>query len=240
MSAQPGYPKTLFHPLAKQGKPVAVAGRDPVSGMKFTDYVGSPDRFQPVTVNNPDQEQGHRAMGYLAEGETPETVGYMAYPMMMEHPDATPFIPGTETTRPVEAKFKPLLVNSLAEQLAAEDKGYRLPGQADPEAYESAFAAPYAPGRVTDEYPKFVNGVLVTDPEAPPEGPQQYPKWLYLKNPDGSERDVLVESEAEERALLGVPDNEPTREELIKMADELGVKVDRRWSDDRIRQAVAA
>lgn len=57
---------------------------------------------------------------------------------------------------------------------------------------------------------------------------QMYPKWV------GS---VIVNSAEEEAALLGM-DTEDERSALIAQADERGVKIDKRWSDDKIRAAL--
>jgi hypothetical protein len=48
-----------------------------------------------------------------------------------------------------------------------------------------------------------------------------------------------VQNAEEESALLG-SDDVDTREALLKIAAEKGVKVDKRWSDDKIRAALEA
>jgi hypothetical protein len=58
---------------------------------------------------------------------------------------------------------------------------------------------------------------------------QHYPKWV------GS---VLVHSAEEEAALAPEPEQSDEREALIKIADERGVKIDKRWSNDKIRAAL--
>jgi hypothetical protein len=55
-----------------------------------------------------------------------------------------------------------------------------------------------------------------------------YPKWIG---------DALVQSAEEEAALLGA-DTADEREILIQIASEKGVKIDKRWSDDKIRAAL--
>jgi hypothetical protein len=57
-----------------------------------------------------------------------------------------------------------------------------------------------------------------------------YPKWIG---------DALVQSAEEEAALLGA-DTADEREILIQIAAEKGVKIDKRWSDDKIRAALEA
>jgi hypothetical protein len=55
-----------------------------------------------------------------------------------------------------------------------------------------------------------------------------YPKWIG---------DALVQSAEEEAALLGA-DTADEREILIQIASEKGVKIDKRWSDEKIRAAL--
>ena len=56
----------------------------------------------------------------------------------------------------------------------------------------------------------------------------EYPKWVG---------EVLVQSAEEEAALLG-SDDVDTRAALIQIAEEKGVKIDKRWSDEKIRAAL--
>jgi hypothetical protein len=61
---------------------------------------------------------------------------------------------------------------------------------------------------------------------------QHYPKWVG---------DKLVNSAEEEAALAPAepePEQNDEREALIKIADERGVKIDKRWSNDKIRAAL--
>lgn len=58
----------------------------------------------------------------------------------------------------------------------------------------------------------------------------EYPKWVG---------DQLVQNAEEEAALLG-SDDAGQREALIQIAAEKGVKIDKRWSDDKIRAALEA
>lgn len=59
---------------------------------------------------------------------------------------------------------------------------------------------------------------------------QHYPKWVG---------DKLVHSTEEEAALAPVePEQSDERTALIQIADEKGVKIDKRWSSDKIRAAL--
>jgi hypothetical protein len=58
----------------------------------------------------------------------------------------------------------------------------------------------------------------------------EFPKWVG---------DVLVQNAEEESALLG-SDTTDERAALLQIAAEKGVKIDKRWSDDKIRAALEA
>jgi hypothetical protein len=61
---------------------------------------------------------------------------------------------------------------------------------------------------------------------------QHYPKWVG---------DKLVHSAEEEAALApSEPEQNDERAALLQIADERGVKVDKRWSNDKIRAALEA
>lgn len=76
---------------------------------------------------------------------------------------------------------------------------------------------------------------------------QDYPKWLYSKT--GS---ILVQDRAAQDALEGNWFESPAdivetldeivylpdRSELLATAEELGIKVDKRWSDARIKNEI--
>ncbi|EGD06495.1 hypothetical protein B1M_01082 [Burkholderia sp. TJI49] len=59
----------------------------------------------------------------------------------------------------------------------------------------------------------------------------EYPKWVG---------GVLVNSAEEESALAPAVDTDDERAALIQIADEKGVKIDKRWSNDKIRAALEA
>ena len=203
------YPVTMTHPQAKRSTVRQITGQDPNSGRKFTDSHGDPDRFPPVTVNTEEQEEEYRAKGYLAAGDSPIQVdGYHDFPKWLVHPD---YVEGSPNINPLfdpegrlvraaikgtPDKLPPLLVNDTAQQKAAFAQGYIEQVAPDPRAMEALAASPYVPGRVTSEYPKMVDGVLVEDPDIDQSGFQEYPKWVG---------DNLVNSRAEELALTGAP-----------------------------------
>lgn len=67
-------------------------------------------------------------------------------------------------------------------------------------------------------------------PEKPYEY-QEYPKWVG---------DKIAQTAEEEEALLRGADTPDERAALMQAAADKGVKVDKRWSDDKIRAAIEA
>lgn len=59
----------------------------------------------------------------------------------------------------------------------------------------------------------------------------EYPKWVG---------DVLVHSAEEEAALAPAVEADDERAALIQIAEEKGIKIDKRWSNDKIRAALEA
>lgn len=189
------YPKPMVHPAYKAGATHKLADGD---------YQGDPDRYPPVTVSNDVQENYHRAMGYLAVGETLAHVDYSEYPLMLVHPEHVDAVPESTEARKTETgfetyrvpglpeKFPHVVVNDGEEEKKWTAKGWKRPGKADAAAVETAKASPYDPSRRLEEFPKMVDGVVV-DPNQPPLGPIEYPKWV------GGQ---IVNSKAEERAVL--------------------------------------
>jgi hypothetical protein len=96
------------------------------------------------------------------------------------------------------------------------DGAQKLVNSADEQtALGDGWTAPaYVPPVPHDETPEF----------------QAYPKWVG---------DVLCQNADEESALLG-SDSADERAALIQIAAEKGVKIDKRWSDDKIRAALEA
>jgi hypothetical protein len=82
-------------------------------------------------------------------------------------------------------------------------------------------------------------------PEVAPAGPydpanHQYPQWVTIKV-DGKDKAFLVQNVAEHQALLGSDNTEILdKNALIERADKVGIKIDKRWSAEKIRDALAA
>lgn len=184
------YPKMMVHPHHVRGAAVPVPGTDPVSGKNFVDYVGTPDRFPPVEVNNEDQEGEHRAKGYIAMGETVQPTVFQEYPMELRHPGYRPAMIASEGNPGTSACFPPVSVNSRAQEDEYAAKGYARPGKSDPDASHRAIAAPYDPTRAPpQEFPKMDASGAVHDPHAAPTF-QKYPMYVGQ---------AVVNNEAEER-----------------------------------------
>lgn len=174
------YPKQMVHPSAQKSVITRTAEKTD-NGVTFITAQGTPDRFPPVTVNNPSQESYYRAQGYRVSGEPAAAVQHYDFPMYLQH-----------------ASAEPVLVTSPAELEARESEGYYGAGKSSAEAFERANATPYHPGRVYEEFPKMIEGKVV-DPNNQ-NGPQRYPMWV---------NGVTVNNEAEELVARGTQKSEP-------------------------------
>jgi hypothetical protein len=277
----PGFPQLMVHPHH-----VAATISGPENPIP-----GKPEMFPPIEVHSPDQEERERARGYLRYGEQMEKiVEYSVFPKALVHPghiDAMPpsqgatldngrlvtsLIPGTPE------KYPDVFVKNEAEEAEWRAKGYTEAGTSDEYAFEKALLSPGQPG---SEYPKWVDGVLVQDPDLPEDLTRDYPKWLHFSNGDSliakdprdEERILRSRGEAvpvkpepkpyvatppedaemaefrawkaakqadEERAAFMATDQAEAeeREALYALAEEGGIKIDRRWRLDRLRETV--
>ena len=75
------YPKIMTHPAYFKGGPGQVV--TDVRG-RVMEAHGPATRFSPVTVQNEDQEERHKAMGYLSTDEAPIARAYQPYPCWMK------------------------------------------------------------------------------------------------------------------------------------------------------------
>lgn len=240
------YPKVMTHPNAVKAKITAVESTD-AAGRTVRDYMGTADRFPPVTVTNADQEERHRAQGYVTQKDQVKQQQYEDYPVWLKHPK-------TEET---------MLATSAQHEAELGEQGFQRQGVGDPEAVRRAYAVPHIPNRTTEEYPKMVNGVLVQDPEKDHTGFAEYPKWV--NDPDKKRgHNILVSNRHEEelaKEQLGISnearpaEQEPSPEDgsneidldaiddkdtLISLAKERNVKYDKRWSVAKFRSVLRA
>lgn len=204
----PGYPLVLHHP---QHAPAVISGP--------YDPPGAPERYPAVEVHSPDQEEMFRAKGYLRLGERPAVMTSVhEFPKMMSHPDHQDGAIATKASVlqgnqvvvvDVPAKperFPDVAVNSLEEQEAWEAKGYRPAGSWDEVAFERSIDAPGEPG---DEWPKWIDGELVQDPNRVVSEANAYPKWIHFE--DNSELAKDAEDEKRIRAARGASRHEPVK-----------------------------
>lgn len=220
------YPKTMTHPNAVKGTTTAIRGID-AAGRTVTDYQGTADKFPPVTVHNADQEGKHRAAGYVTDDDLIVMQTYRDYPVWLVHANG---------------------LEAIANSKAAEDKfiseGFERKGKGNAEAVQKAYASPYDPDAIDQEWPKMIDGVLTQDPEKDQTGFQHYPMWVGAR---------LVDSEVEERdarggtilrdgKLIGVeaepPKADPRRAALLVVANMRGIAVTDEMQADDIEAAL--
>lgn len=198
------YPLSMVHPQYRPAQSYKIEKHaGPATGSPVGGVGASPAWFPPVTVNNEIQEAHHRSMGYLEFGETPPMVQLNEYPLLMVHPDCAEATPErtittvdgnnnqtVHVTQGAPGKLPPRQADNPQQEAEWAAKGYRRPGQYNPQAVQGAIASPYDPSKVYQEYPKIVDGKVV-DLRPDPSAPQKYPMWLH---------DQAINTEAEHRA----------------------------------------
>ena len=213
-----GFPKQMMHPQFQPGMVQAVprGTYTDVHGVthQMSDMVGTSTRFPPMLAETPDQEAEARSRGYLAAGEAPKVTDYSEYPMMLRHPEHRDGVQATTEMHQVNGVWTPFpvpaipelypdkLVRNPEEEREWTEKGWARPGKADDRAFERARSAPGMPGT---EWPKWVDGVLMQDPDTPAPGPQKYPMWVRLS----SGQEVIANTRAEHEKLCGPLSDNP-------------------------------
>ena len=114
----PGYPKEMRHPAFVPGIAQEVQPKNwhlTHPGQPWTGFGGSSDRFPPVTVTNPDQQEFHESRGYLAvDGST--IIGVQGIEQSTEYPKWIKSPDGEE-----------VIVNSVEEE--SQVMGHNEPGK---------------------------------------------------------------------------------------------------------------
>ena len=104
----PGYPKEMRHPAYVQGRAQEVQPKNwhiTNPGQPWTGFGGSSDRFPPVTVTDPNQQEFHESRGYVAvDGST--IIGIQG------------LNPSTEYPKYLHIDGEEILVNSVEEESA--------------------------------------------------------------------------------------------------------------------------
>lgn len=249
-------PKTLHHPAYDAGAPARFRnskGEDLPVGVVSGDMVsaGKPCRFPPVDVKTQSDEDAYRAKGYRAKGEAaPMVEGYHDYPKMLVHPDHVDGVPdeicahpkeegkplSTYVVKGIAEKFPHATANNEAEEAEWNAKGYRMPVIADPMAFQKARAVPFKPGQTASEYPRWENGILISDPSLNTSGRQEYPKWIgdKLANSAKEEFDLLqggeftnarVEYLITERRQHSESGDDAAVDRIEKMLSDNGIEV---------------
>ncbi len=148
----------------------------------------------------------------------PRAAQFNEYPKMVHHPNHVDAVAASQGARLEDGKlvtfaipgtaekFPAVSVRDAAEEKAWAAKGYHAAARSDPVAFDRAIAAPGKPG---EEWPKWVDGVLTQDPEAPADLSREYPKWVHFASGDS----VLVNDPAHEARVLAGRPSETTRPE---------------------------
>jgi hypothetical protein len=150
---------------------------------------------------------------------------FQTYPMFMTH---------------IDDPLKTRIVRTPAEEERAADEGFVRPGQQNPAAYlraEDHIDADAEP----EEWPKFLNGKIVQDPNAPPPSrSHMYPLMRDGKIIQTEEDDIALLMEADEDMRVPAAERADERDDLIRRATELGLRFDGRWGLARLREVVKA
>ena len=160
-------------------------------------------------------------------------------------------------------QFPAVMVNNPDQEGYYAARGYVAQG-GDKKAFDRSQIAPIPKGYRHREYPRIVNGLVEQDPNAPEPETNEYPKWV---TPEGH-KPVIVKSRAhEDEVMRGTTKKEPVkretsaveadclaaimaaagnidtapyaRAELCARAAELGLSIDKRWGEKKLREAIA-
>ena len=176
------------------------------------------------------------------------------------YPAGMPWSPpvGYEPPKGKPAVWPPVQVNNPDQEEYQASRGYMRRKVSRKQAQEVRDLAIIPQGHEHQEWPRIVNGKLEQDPRLPPPEKGEYPKYVRA---DGIEK--LVKSRAEEQAFLEahkpepplkseaeleflaaiaeaegqqpVVEDEDELEALRKRAEALGIEVDGRWKEHRLR-----
>lgn len=130
------------------------------------------------------------------------------------------------------------IVRDRLEEDAFGKRGYQRSGTSDPAAF-LARQDHAAPPPAHQEWPKFINGKVVHDPDAPaPKPAGLYPRWVNGKVVQSEEDDMDALMEADEELRIPAYERAEEREALMAQATKKGLRVDGRWGLARLREVV--
>ena len=130
------------------------------------------------------------------------------------------------------------IARNAAEEKALRAAGYEPPGQPSAEAFAKA-QHHVDRDRPVAEWPKFVNGKIVHDPEAPPAVPDgEFPKFVAGRVVETWEDEVALLAEGEAPAMPPAG-RAGERAKLMRIAAGLGLKPQVTWGVVRLREAVS-
>lgn len=148
-------------------------------------------------------------------------MSYQTYPLMLRHPEG-----------------KERIVTTPDEERRWQAHGYERPGRPDPEAFISAKDLPEGQPE-HQEYPKWVDGKIVQDPQAP-KGPPPgaYPKMVGDRIFQTEDEEIAALLEADEEHRVPAHERAAERDALLSKAKQAGMRVDARWGLERLRAFV--
>src|SRR6185437_940174 len=159
-------------------------------------------------------------------------------------------------------QFPAVMVNNPDQEGYYAARGYVAQG-GDKKAFDRSQIAPIPKGYRHNEYPRIVNGLVEQDPNAPEPETNEYPKYV---RPEGKEPVIVKSRKEEDEVMRGTTKKEPVkretsaveadclaaimaaagdtgatpdaRAELCKRAVAMGLTIDKRWGEKKLRQAV--
>ena len=126
---------------------------------------------------------------------------------------------------------------NATKEKALRAAGYEMPGQ--PSAEDFARAQNHIDrDRPVAEWPKYINGKIVHDPEAPPAVPEgEFPKYVAGRVVENREDEVALLAEGDAPAMPPAG-RAGERAKLMRIAAGLGLKPQVTWGVARLREAV--
>lgn len=207
------YPLQMTHPSFR---PAVLSDSDARSGEH-----GSAALWPPVTVNNEDQEEYYQSRGYVSPdaGMAEAFVTQQAAPVPAGYAGPKPY-PRWENGKLVQDPHA-ILGDKTWPMYVVPDGKSRDEGVVvkNPDEYHKVMGKPYTNGKAAP-LPSPVEPAVDADELA------EFRAWKAAQ--------AAAKAEEAEQKLQDAEEAE--RDELIALAEELGIRIDKRWSTDRIRE----